>query len=874
MNFGVTSRLALVALSLSLLLSSCVPASGGAGPASVTAAGAPRSASAPTAAPAAAASPVFDVPRLERIVIDGNVDDWGDKGFPVDVVIPMEGPPRSPSDHAAKFRLGWNEEGLLVLATVWDDRAEESTSIYDADSIEMFLGSRRGERNLCQWCFSPGLSSKITKPQCTFYDWRKPELSARSAEAKRAVRRISGGYVAEFLLPWSSLDIQPSKGREAAFQIWFNDADPGRGDDYRAVWYPGTGVSWAPDHMHRIRLWDSASAPTSRACCYVDSETCQLVLRAVTPEALAGKSVEVVCDGKPISSATLGKDGFGRCQAAIRMPLPAGDARRQFSFRVEGKPLDIVDAPPKLSTLRREMSVQQTVVAFPAVFSGEQLPRIDFERPGFSEALIGPYNITVTYYDSDCKSVGSALRPGRYGAVADIRTADGLHMRRFVTLFRTPTNEPEGLGGALALPAAIAASQPAACECLKGDVESLNKWLRVGALSGRNAAVLLAASYDLANQQPESAGFWNDAESMDRQWWVGLRRTIYSQASKADQPFVCPKPAADKARVLREGTLAEAGFADDSVRRLDEFLTTWANDSDEGFNVCIARHGVIVLSKAYGQREGKPMTVETTSWIASITKLLSGTNVMMLADQGLVNLDEPIETYLPALRVPVNAKPTLRHVFSHTAGMDFWPGEGFTDYSERVGEMLDQCTVGARWNYSGTGINMGMQVAEAVSGDCLPVYFHKHLFGPLGCDTARVFEAAGSGRMNALELGKVAQMLLNKGAYGPHRFFSEETFAKMLPIRQTKILGPSATLDTGVGTTPYRTIFSDTCFGHGSASSSIIRIDLANDMFVTMCRNAAGANFTKYETDFQKLVMDCAISPVRPTSRPATQPSN
>ena len=44
------------------------------------------------------------------------------------------------------------------------------------------------------------------------------------------------------------------------------------------------------------------------------------------------------------------------------------------------------------------------------------------------------------------------------------------------------------------------------------------------------------------------------------------------------------------------------------------------------------------------------MTVETPSWMASITKTMSATLMMMLVDQGLVDLDAPIGPYLPALR--------------------------------------------------------------------------------------------------------------------------------------------------------------------------------------------------------------------------------
>ena len=50
-------------------------------------------------------------------------------------------------------------------------------------------------------------------------------------------------------------------------------------------------------------------------------------------------------------------------------------------------------------------------------------------------------------------------------------------------------------------------------------------------------------------------------------------------------------------------------------------------------------------------------TVETPSPMASITKLMSGTLLMMLVDQGKVSLDAPVETYLPELRGVPSNKP-------------------------------------------------------------------------------------------------------------------------------------------------------------------------------------------------------------------------
>ena len=93
--------------------------------------------------------------------------------------------------------------------------------------------------------------------------------------------------------------------------------------------------------------------------------------------------------------------------------------------------------------------------------------------------------------------------------------------------------------------------------------------------------------------------------------------------------------------MVREGTLAEAGMKPDAAEKMDAVLTEWAPNDDQAFAVCVVRNGVIVLHKAYGTRDGKPMTVHTKSWMASITKTMSASIMWMLIDQGLVGLDDP-----------------------------------------------------------------------------------------------------------------------------------------------------------------------------------------------------------------------------------------
>ena len=109
-----------------------------------------------------------------------------------------------------------------------------------------------------------------------------------------------------------------------------------------------------------------------------------------------------------------------------------------------------------------------------------------------------------------------------------------------------------------------------------------------------------------------------------------------------------------------------------------------------------------------------------------------------------------------------------------------------------------------------------------------------------------------------MDIAKIGQMLLNKGKYGNMQFFSEDTFAKMLPSKLTDVLGPDTNIEWGIGVMPW---FSGEglgkgTFGHGAASSATLRIDPINDLVIVMTRNTAGKNFGKYHPQFIKAIVD------------------
>ncbi len=229
---------------------------------------------------------------------------------------------------------------------------------------------------------------------------------------------------------------------------------------------------------------------------------------------------------------------------------------------------------------------------------------------------------------------------------------------------------------------------------------------------------------------------------------------------------------------------------------------------------------------------------------------------MMFVDRGLLDLDKPIATYLPPLRdVKTNRPLTIRHCYTHTCGTDWHWGDHASDMAERLALVLPEYEIARRHFYNGTGMALACKAMEAVSGQSQPNLFNQCLWQPLGCTRTYTADASGEGVTVPLELAKLGQLLLNKGAYGDKRFFSEKTFEQMLPRNLSYILGEDTHVVYGLATCWYEGDgLGKGTFGHGSATSTTIRIDPENNLVIVMNRNGRGRNFNKYHPKFIQAV--------------------
>ncbi len=157
-----------------------------------------------------------------------------------------------------------------------------------------------------------------------------------------------------------------------------------------------------------------------------------------------------------------------------------------------------------------------------------------------------------------------------------------------------------------------------------------------------------------------------------------------------------------------------------------------------GLGLALFDHGQIAYSKAYGTRDVEkklPLTTDSVMTSASLSKAAFATMVMCLVQQGKLDLDKPIERYLPK---PLSEYPkyadlkndartrklTLRILLSHTGGFANWRG------FEEDRKLKIHFEPGTRYAYSGEGIVLAQLIVESVTGKSLTQLMQDSLFGP------------------------------------------------------------------------------------------------------------------------------------------------
>ncbi len=172
-----------------------------------------------------------------------------------------------------------------------------------------------------------------------------------------------------------------------------------------------------------------------------------------------------------------------------------------------------------------------------------------------------------------------------------------------------------------------------------------------------------------------------------------------------------------------------------------------AEDGAASIAVAVAVDGEIVWAQGFGWADSElrvPANEHTMYSLASISKPVTATGLMLLVERGLVDLDRPIDDYLGSTRINPRGSDasgaTVRRVANHTAGLplhyqffyedETYPRPPMDETIRRYASLVSP--PGESWRYSNLGYGMLDYVIERVSGASFAGFMRQELFLPLG----------------------------------------------------------------------------------------------------------------------------------------------
>ncbi len=374
----------------------------------------------------------------------------------------------------------------------------------------------------------------------------------------------------------------------------------------------------------------------------------------------------------------------------------------------------------------------------------------------------------------------------------------------------------------------------------------------------------------------------SNEDSFDEKQWlldeqqIALKRKLLGVEHKFPE-FKAPQKTDEFDTIdtnFHPGTPAMAGFKEEAAAAMRKACREWYESSKEPFVAFVSGHGVIVFHEAFDDPATGTTALDTPKHIASITKTMSACLFAQFMDQGLVGLDDPVGKLLPDFPVEGPKAFTWRATFMHIAGIHMKAGSGrevHNAWSDNwVANLLPCLVVGKEHKYNNMDTELTGKAMELITGKSVLRLIKDHLFTPLGMTRSRISDVCHGAECTAADMAKFGQMLLNQGVYGRTRFFSKETFQKMLPVK-LRTYWPDSKFDIpwGMGLTYFnerdpragkdgvpanKTLLSKKTFCHGASSGAVLRVDPENEVVVTLVRtkNSEG---DAYKTNLARFLL-------------------
>ncbi len=201
--------------------------------------------------------------------------------------------------------------------------------------------------------------------------------------------------------------------------------------------------------------------------------------------------------------------------------------------------------------------------------------------------------------------------------------------------------------------------------------------------------------------------------------------------------------------------------------KIDSFFTSWHKKHLFNGAVLFAENGVPAFKKAYGYsnfRTKDTLTVNSTFQLASVSKPITATAVLMLYENGQLDLDDKINKFFPSLPY---SDITVRLLLTHRSGLPnymyfsdrFWHSRRDPISNEQVLQLMEKhhpmryYLPNRRYNYSNTNYSLLASLIEKVSGMSYQKYLRENIFEPLGMKNTWVYDKSEDSEMRAQVIG-------------------------------------------------------------------------------------------------------------------------
>jgi len=184
--------------------------------------------------------------------------------------------------------------------------------------------------------------------------------------------------------------------------------------------------------------------------------------------------------------------------------------------------------------------------------------------------------------------------------------------------------------------------------------------------------------------------------------------------------------------------------------RIDALMHDYAGSDGPGASVLVIRDGQAIVRKSYGLANleaGEAITPATNFRLASVSKQFNAAAILLLAEEGKLSIDDPVQRWLPSLP---QADITIRQLLTHTSGLIDYedlmdPKDTAQIHDSGVLDLLSHETrtyfpPGTGYRYSNSGYALLCLIVERASGQRYADFLHDHIFEPLGMHATVAYE--------------------------------------------------------------------------------------------------------------------------------------